>query len=677
MDLQKEHEVWKLLNNLTTTENGEISFKSTGDKNLDLFSTVNRDAEIITLITKFVNAWNENPEYAIKVLLNFRDIREGKGEKLTSKIMLLIIKIVHPDIYEKLIPLFIEVGCWKDLLFLYEMGIYYGTDNDIEITIFAKQLSEDLVAERPSLCAKWAPTEGCHFDRKTRVAKRIMKHLHITPKEYRKMLTDLRTKIKLVETQLSQQCTNEINFSTIPSRAHLLYKKAFLRETNALGQIKEKRTELKERYQQYLAALTKGEEKANFKGIMPHELVHALLKSNDGQAPELIESQWKSIRGEIEDLSVFDRCVSIVDVSSSMESGNSGNTPRPIDVAIALGILVSECSKGTFQHKMFTFHDKPTLADLSNFTSLLDKVRYVKSLPWGGNTDIEAVFDQIIATGTLHNLTQEQMPDRLFIFTDMQFDQVSGRKIKTFDKIKEKFKKHGYRMPQIICWNLRSIDNVVFTKDETDVCMLSGYSTPILKAFLTCQEITPLIVFLSAINHYKVPEIVLKPIDISSIDISKIESVVKKCDFNYIKEKDEEEKDEEEKDEKEKDEEKDKEKDEEEKDEEEKAKDISRTYRGTENFLTSLRLFYEREDAKAISKVLSKDILKQAEGLSSVDKVNIARQLLEMDESMSIPVPTVLPIPVSTNAPSRGGYTDRGGYRGGYRGRVGYRGRWI
>jgi len=533
MDLSKEQEIWKLLNNLTTTENGELSFKSTGDKNLDLFGTVNRDVQIPILINKFTEAWNENPEYAIKVLLNFRDIREGKGEKLISKVMLLVIKIVHPEIYEKFIPLFIEVGCWKDILFLYEMGVYYGIQNNVEINFLAQQLTKDLQAEHPSLCAKWAPTEGCHFDRKTQIAKKLMYKLCLSPKDYRKMLTNLRSKIILIETQLSQNKTNEINFSTIPSRAHMLYKKAFLRGTNVEGQPLPERTILKEKYEKYLSDLKIGKEKANFKGIMPHELIKELFSSH-GENSELIENQWNSIRGEIENLSVFDRCVSIVDVSGSMTRELS--TYSPIDVAIALGILVSECSKGPFKDKMFTFHEFPTLADL-RCKSLYEKITYVKALPWGGNTDIEAVFQKILDTGILMSLPQEAMPDRLFIFTDMQFDQVSGSSFKTFDKIKEKFSKHGYKMPQIICWNLSSIDNVVFTKDDKDVCMLSGFSTPILKAFLTCQEISPLIIFLSAINHYKLPEVILKPIELSSVDITSIENIIQKCDFKYTEKK--------------------------------------------------------------------------------------------------------------------------------------------
>jgi hypothetical protein len=524
--------------NLTFGENGETAFKSTGDKNLDLFGTVNRGVDVGTLVPKFISAWNENPEYAIKVLLNFRDIKKGKGEKLIARIMFFMVKITFPDVYEKLLPMFIELGCWKDLLFLYEMGVSYGLESQIEITAFAKQLSDERFSPNPSLCAKWAPTEGCHFDKKTGMAKKIMAEMEsitkikIKPKNYRNMLTDMRRKIKIIETQLSQERTSEINFSAIPSRAHMLYSTAFLRGANANGDKKPDRVELMERYNKYQEALKLGKEKANFKGIMPHELIKNLF--SNGQNSELIESQWKSLREEIEGISVFDRCVSIVDVSGSMSG-------QPMDVAIALGILVSECSKGPFKDKMFTFSEHPTLSDLSKITSLYDKAVHVQKLDWGGSTNIEAVFEKILDAGLRMQVSQQQMPDRLFIFTDMQFNEVNtcyapGKQhVKTFDKIAQRFAKYGYTLPQIVCWNLRNVEAVSFTKDDENICMLSGFSTPILKAFLKCKEITPSIIFLSVIGDYKLPDLILKPMTMDSIDISKLETAVKKCDFKSVK----------------------------------------------------------------------------------------------------------------------------------------------
>ncbi len=515
---------------VTVGENGETAFKTSGDKNIDLFVSINRNAEVETIVSKFLDAWNENPEYATKVLLNFRDIKGGKGEKNISKIMLFIIKIACPEIYKKLLPLFIEVGCWKDVLFLYEMSIHYGINCNDEIDAFCKQLNDDKTAERPSICAKWAPSEGCHFDKKTKIAKRIMHEMNLTPKNYRFLLKDLRSKINIVESQLSQGVTSQINFSHIPSRAHLIYKNAFSRETNAKGETKHDRSELMQRYRSYLEDLKAGVKKANYKGIMPHELVKKLSESENGE-DELIENQWKSIRTDIENLSIFEKCVSIVDVSGSMEGCR--RTVSPMDVAIALGILISECSKGVFKDKVFTFDSNPVLSELNGFSTLREKVRYVKKLPWGGSTNMESVFDQIIDQGVKNSLRADQMPERLIILTDMQFNQVCGHDVGTkfFDKMKLKFEKHGYIMPKIICWNLRTINTLISTVEDENVCMISGFSTPILKAFMELEEITPLGVFLNAINLYKLPEIEISLITKESIDVEKLGKVVRKLNF--------------------------------------------------------------------------------------------------------------------------------------------------
>jgi len=499
---------------LGTTENGEISFTSTGDKNLDLFGTVNRDVSINVLINKFIDAWNENPELAIKTLLNFRDIKDGKGEKFISKIMMLIIKITNPQVYTKLIPLFVNVGCWKDLLFLYEAGTIYGTQDSSEISAFSQRLLEDFGKDRPSLCAKWAPSEGCHY---SHIAKAIMRELQIDSKEYRKLLTSLRKKINIVESQLSQSRTEEIKFSTLPSRAHLLYRKAFLRGKNAQGLSTPERLELAKKYEEYLGDLKKGHTTANFKCIMPHEIIKKILEDSE-EDHILLENQWNSLRENISSLGIFNRCLAIVDVSSSMKNGGRGGPP-PIEVAIALGILVSECSVGIFKDKMFTFSERPQLIDLGNCETLEFKLNAVRKMPWGGSTNMESVFIQILQEGRLTG----EIPERLFIFTDMQFNQVEPRgNSKTFDKIRDKYLQDGFQIPQIICWNLRTVDNTVFTKNDEGISMLSGFSPGLLKAFLTSKEFSPLDIYLAAVDHYEIPEVILKPIKRENVSIEKI-----------------------------------------------------------------------------------------------------------------------------------------------------------
>lgn len=480
----------------TVTENGETAFTTTSDRCLDFFGVINRDSSTKQIVEYFKNAWNENPELCLKILFNFRDIRNGKGERNIPRICMFIIRIHNQDLYKEILPYFVNLGYWKDVLYLANLALKYDpTDNaSIEIELITNQLSLDLTSSSPSLCAKWAPSEGSYYDN---LAQIIRKKLKLTPKRYRKMLTKLRSEIRIIESQLSQNHLEQINFEHIPSKAHLLYKDALNRDTNSKGDRSEARAKLCERYSIYLKNLENNEAKVNYKGIMPHEIVQKMqynLNSND----IVLEKQWSEIRKEIQELGIFEKCVSVVDVSGSMSG-------QPMQVAVALGILISECAQGPFSNKVITFHQNPQFFNLDQCEHLYEKINKVMNMPWGMNTDIEKVFDELLERGRFHNLTAEQMPDRLFIFTDMQFDEVSGNKLKTFDKIAEKFETHGYKMPQIICWNLRSSGPVSFQKNDLGVALLSGFSHEILKSVLLGENFDPMTVMMSIVEKYEIP----------------------------------------------------------------------------------------------------------------------------------------------------------------------------
>ena len=69
--------------NFGYTENGAVKHTSTKSMLLDMFGMgaayrTRTDADVILL---FKNAYEENPEYALKCLFYVRDIREGQGER--------------------------------------------------------------------------------------------------------------------------------------------------------------------------------------------------------------------------------------------------------------------------------------------------------------------------------------------------------------------------------------------------------------------------------------------------------------------------------------------------------------------------------------------------------------------------------------------------------------------
>ena len=65
------------------TENGAVTEKSTGSDILDLFATIGaiRNAKDGEIIRRFVRAWAEDHDLAMKLLFYARDIRGGLGER--------------------------------------------------------------------------------------------------------------------------------------------------------------------------------------------------------------------------------------------------------------------------------------------------------------------------------------------------------------------------------------------------------------------------------------------------------------------------------------------------------------------------------------------------------------------------------------------------------------------
>ena len=60
-----------------------------------------------------------------------------------------------------------------------------------------------------------------------------------------------------------------------------------------------------------------------------------------------------------------------------------------------------------------------------------------------------------------------------------------------------------------------------------------GYSLSIMKAFLTCKEVTPMTVFLNTISNYVIPVIDTcdYPVNKSLIDIKRLKNAIKKCEI--------------------------------------------------------------------------------------------------------------------------------------------------
>ena len=120
---------------------------------------------------------------------------------------------------------------------------------------------------------------------------------------------------------------------------------------------------------------------------------------------------------------------------------------------------------------------------------------------WGYNTDIEKVFDLILNSALTHSVSSEDMPTKLIILSDMQFDVTFDYPdLKIFELIEKKYSKAGYKVPDIIFWNLRNSSGVPVTFHQNGTALVSGFSPSIMKSILACTEISPVKIMMETIN---------------------------------------------------------------------------------------------------------------------------------------------------------------------------------
>lgn len=530
-----------IIDNLTLSDNGSQEHVSTNIVALDFFTNIVRNCSIDIFLMSFCRMWNEDPTTALKVLMNLRDVRGGKGEKFIPRVILFFLKVTMPNIYHNILKqVCVNYGSWKDILHIYEWSVKYGNIygppllNTLEINLFRDQIISDIHSIKDndtlSLAAKWAPNEKSHFNKKgLYFTRELMNSLHMSPQTYRNTISKLRKEINIVEQLMTNNEWKNIDFSKVPSVAHNNYKNAFKRYNNVKGKTNKDREICADRYDIYLNKLNNGDStvKINTRGLHPHEIIKGYMRYNSSYN-QTTESQWDTLIQNIKNNGIFSKTIAVSDVSGSMDG-------IPMEVSVAMGILVSECCDvDLFSRKVITFSEMPELFHINGKT-LYEKVQQVKNMKWGYNTNIIRVFDIILATAKKFNITPDNMLEKIIIFTDMQFDNACDSEYNTsttMQIIKKKFENSEYQIPKIIFWNLRTSTSmcVPVMSDCENVALLSGFSTELLKQIMTNGDFSPMTIFNNTIKPYN-PIFTFKPdykLDLNLVSdyITKIKSIV-------------------------------------------------------------------------------------------------------------------------------------------------------
>ena len=474
------------------TENGALSYRETMNGVLDFFSKSGalrgRKDEAIKYFDKAIA---EDTTLALKALFYMRDVRGGQGERDNFRAILKYLADRFPNEIEKNIKYIPEFGRWDDL-YSFEGSVLFNTALGLMKEQFMTDLKNLKAKKSISLLGKWLKSENASSKETKRLAKKTREFFGLNEAKYRKALSALRKEIALVETAMSQNKWDKIEYSAVPSQAARIYSDAFIKHDG-------------ERYNSFINKVKTGEEKINAGTLYPYDIVRKVMESRENVAYDAL---WNALPDYMPE---GENAIAIVDTSGSMDRGwgaTGKEAVAPIEVALSLGIYFAERSKGAFNGYFMTFSESPAMQKIQG-TDISAKVRNLNNAHWDGNTNLTKAFRVLLDTAIKNKVPEDEMPSKLFIISDMQFDMATGQRSywgneraeKTnFEAIEDMYRRAGYKRPDLVFWNVRASSDTPVTKDENGTFLVSGCSPSILKHAINCEATTPYELMLEVLN---------------------------------------------------------------------------------------------------------------------------------------------------------------------------------
>ena len=463
------------------TENGAVTHSTSNSASVDFFFKIGalRGAAEDMIINAFWKAFNTNPLIAMRILFYARDVRGGQGERRVFRTILKTLANGGPssEWLKQNLACIPTYGRFDDLFEL------VGTPLQNEALSFygvALQAGD-------GLAAKWAPREKSS---KANVATLLRKHMGLTPKAYRKMLV---TSTDVVENKMCAQQWDTIEFSSVPSCAMRIYRKAFERNCKT--------------YAQYIQNLAAGNEKVNSSTLYPHQIVRSIGAASSPEEKILLNEMWNSLPDYLEGNQR--NILPIIDTSGSMTTPIAKGSESCMDVSVGLGMYLAERNRGIFRDKFITFSSTPSLQDVQG-ENLWNRVQSIQSASWGMSTNLKAVFDLILQAAVSNNIKSDEMPEMVLIISDMEFDVANrdydhGRTnyhATNANVINSEYQRLGYKAPDLVFWNVqaRSDANVPVKHNELGVALVSGFSPSIMKQLLSTESLTPESIMMSVVS---------------------------------------------------------------------------------------------------------------------------------------------------------------------------------
>ena len=445
----------------TRTENGAVALNTTGDARLDLFATIGalRGAQKDRICRLFAEAYRMDPLFATKIAFYARDVRGGLGERETFRTILKYMAQYHPEAILPNLDLVGVYGRYDDLYCL------IGTP--VEKNMWAA-MKEQFEADRQalqdgravSLLGKWIKTADASSSKTRALGIRTARELGYDVYTFKRIVRALRRRIGVTETLMSAGRWDEIVYPEVPSRAMMIYRKAFERHD-------------KDRFAQFVRKAAAGETKIHSAALFPYDIVEKVMvrdfKGRYGyrmNEDRVLEAQWRQLPNYVEPGT---SALVIADTSGSM-------CGRPLATALSLAVYFAQRNTGHY-HNMFMSFSRTSRIQILKGETLAQMLGSVNMNDWDMNTNLRAAFEKILEIAVHGHVSQDEMPKTLIVISDMEIDHCGDRDWTFYEKMSRRFMKSGYQIPGVIFWNVAS-RNDVFHADKTriGVQLVSGSS---------------------------------------------------------------------------------------------------------------------------------------------------------------------------------------------------------
>lgn len=460
----------------TRTENGAVALNTTSDARLDLFGTIGalRDADENRITTLFSEAYAQDKLFATKIAFYARDICCGLGERKTFRTIIRYMAKHHPEALRPNLDLIGVFGRYDDL---YEL---IGTPLEDDMwKVMKNQFEEDLKNlnddKAISLLAKWIKTADASSTETRKLGILTAQKLGYPVYNFKRIVRSMRKQIGIVESLMSAGKWTEIKYPEVPSRAMMIYRKAFAKHDP-------------DGFSEFINKADKGEVKINASTLYPYDIVEKILYRKENN--KVLEAQWKALPDYV---GQGTNALIMADVSGSMYG-------RPMATSIGLAIYFAERNTGAYHNLFMTFSESPQIITLKGKT-LHQKIVNTAKADWGGSTNLKAAFEKVLDIAEKNNVSQEEMPKAIVVISDMEIDYCGNKEWTFYDKMEKKFRKAGYIIPNIIFWNVDSRHDVFHADAKRKgVQLASGQSVTVFKQVLQNLRYNPVEAMENTIN---------------------------------------------------------------------------------------------------------------------------------------------------------------------------------